>query len=207
MDKKGQVGFKLAQAIFLILVVLVVLGVAGMLVAVSMRDVSDTIDKTSVTVNNETTGVVVETGADLDYVSADGVYRKSVCTILEVINATNQSEAPFTTGNYTLTNSDCTISFKGADVNKNNTGWNVSYSVTYIEPRITAIAQNYSGSISEFFGNTSTIISILIVVIIISLIGVVILVISVFGRGRGAGGLGAGRGRGREFGSDTVGGI
>lgn len=49
------------------------------------------------------------------------------------------------------------------------------------------IANNISGGIEEFFGNATTVFSILIVVVIITAIGIVIYVVSRFGGGSGGG--------------------
>jgi len=96
-NKKGVLGLDVVKALFLMLVVLVVLGVAGILATVSLRD--------------------------------SGI-------------------------------------FGAGTLEKNQT---------------TAIVNNYSAGIASFFGNTSTIISILVVVVIIAAIGIVIAIISRFG--------------------------
>ncbi len=202
-NKKGVLGLDMVKSVFLIFIILVILGVAGTLVAISVRDVADTIDLESVTIYNESldSNINETGGVHLDYVESD-VYRLSACTITIVTNST--TSATIESGNYTTSNSGCTLAFTGNDPLHNNSIWNVTYTASYTNPRTTNIAKNYSGAVVDFFEENATIISILVVVVIIAAIGIVIAIISRFGAA-GAGDL---RGRSRSSsGSDTVMGI
>jgi len=192
MNRKGVLGLDVVKAVFLAFIVLVVLGVAVILVGISLRDVAETIDVTTTQVNNETLTTVTETGELLTY----STQRNVDCTISECINASSGTNVPST--NYTETG--CLLKFTTGDsLGLNNSDWNCTYSAKYSEGRQNAIAVNLSGGISGFFGNTGTIISILVVVVIIAAIGIVIAIISGFG---GTGGM-----RRKSEGAGTVMGV
>lgn len=209
-DKKGELGLSLVKTVMVFFLVLAVLAIAIVLALSSLKDPVEDIDKTTVSVYNETLSDIGGAGGeDLTYASSD-TYRKAVCTISYVQNESDG--VALVSANYTESNSGCTItSATAAEYNGSSNGVNVTYSVTYSNPESNLIIQNMSSALTDdFFDQTGTIFAILIVVAIMMAIGLIIYVVTRFSTTAGISNSGTGGGLGgasKSFGSDTVMGI
>jgi hypothetical protein len=122
---------------------------------------------------NETLTSVTQSGKSLSVAG----YNSVLCTITAVFNAT--SSTVITSGNYTQTN--CNLASSGTNF-FNNTNWAVSYSYTYKDGSgMTAITQNVSNGMINFFTNAGTYFALLGVVVIILIISLVVVVVNRFG--------------------------
>jgi len=197
--KKAQLGLGTVKAVMIMFLILAVLAVSILLVLPLIRDVTEDVDRTSVSITNITTDSTVnETGA---YVSGTSGLLNCVLSVTSAINQTGS--VWIASGNYTT--STCKILCDGCDAGYNNTLWNVTGSYTYSEATSRELTGNVTTGIKDFFNNTGTIFAILVVVVIILAIAIIIAVVSRFGGGEGR--VSGGLGRRREYGSETVMGV
>ncbi len=174
MDKKGVIGLKTIEMVFLGFMIVAIIGVAIVLSTSSLIDVEERLNRQSNTVLGEDGGYINETGYDLDDSSATGFTNPSITS---AFNTT--SGAVIQSGNWTLLTN-------GTVLNATSQTWgNVTFNYTYqiISGDARAISGNTSGGLVDFFENTSTILSILAVVVIILAIAIIIFVIKRFSGG------------------------
>lgn len=191
-DKKGGViGLETVKSAMLMFLILAVIGFAIMITLIEVRDVAETMDTIQGTIVNET---VTPTTAGVN-LSVALLGRVPNCIISSVVNATNTG-LPLNVGNYSV--SSCVLSnLTGEYYDK---PWNVTYTYVYADSNTYDLERNVTGSVVDFFTNTSTIYAILVVIVIILAIAIIIAVVSRFGGGGRSSG-------GSSFGSDTVAGI
>ncbi len=200
MNKKGQIGLEVAKSVFVAFLILAVIAVAIILALTSLRDVTDTIDKTTITIHNLTTSDAVTEVAQNIPSTSD--LRNCVLTVIDITNQTGTQIIQ--SANYTI--SECTIAFTGSDVEENNTEYNITGSYIFSSSTVNNIQSNISNALtSNFFNNTGTIMAILIVIVIILAIAIIVSVVTRFS-GVGITG-GGGGGKTGGFGSDTVMGV
>lgn len=210
MDKKGVLGLDTAKAVFIWFLILAILAITIVLALASLRDVTEDIDKTSVSIINETVIPVLNASNspnNLAFLASDQ-YRNAICSNWLFTNATTLPIEDNTTNIPNKTNAGCSFAVGEESIWVNSTlGWTVSYDVTYSSPESNLILQNISGGLTNsFFNQTGTIFAIIIVIVIILAIAIIIAVVTRFGAGSGIGSQGGGSST-SQFGSDTVMGV
>ena len=185
------------RAVMILILVIAVLGVATIITLVSIRDVAEDIDRTTVSLTNDTTlSAVNETGISL--ITIAGIDASGIldCTLSPTIVTLENATASIVPTTNWIVSANCTIASTGGatSANYNGTAWNVTGAFTYSPRNTRSIQGNISEATSDFFGNTGTFFAILVVVVIILAIAIIITVVSGFGGGRIGGGRGAGAG-------------
>ena len=125
LKQKKSVMNQVIGVFILVLVISVIAGMTFLFVSQLKTTSGDLSASRSIeNIINETLTTVTETGEDFAYVD----YNDALCSSLVVTNASGGEV--ISSGNYTQTNCNLASSATGG---YNNTNWNVSYSVNYID--------------------------------------------------------------------------
>jgi hypothetical protein len=180
-NKKGQLeGFNTARNVIVVLVIIVALAIAGIMVGSTFVS-TDLVETTETEyLNNASTLTVVnETGS---YPTSSLTLANLDSCSLTATTVKTGTGATISSGNYSITG--CQIACSGCAVAYNNSSWYVSGSFTYDLDRAEPISGNYSTGLADFFGNASTLFTVLFVVVLVGLLALVIYILNRFASGR-----------------------